>query len=277
MARNAEKAMTALARWRRMKEEEEKGPVAKRPNDVNECNTLNDAERYRKQVTMEIAKKIALIQNPGLGEFKIRDLNDEINKLLRVKYAWETRIKELGGQDYRKVAPKELDREGREVAGSKGYKYFGAAKDLPGVRELFEKVGIDESRKNRMELIKFLDADYYGFMDDDDGLLLPLETDAEVKARLQIEKVWEFSDWEENRDALKVRKAFDEDVDIYKIDDDSDEEDIGTKQSVLIGDDGKKTFIQHVVVPTQKEIENLILERKKAQLFEKYVGNISSS
>lgn len=33
--------MTALARWRRMKEEEEKGPVAKRPNDVNECNTLS--------------------------------------------------------------------------------------------------------------------------------------------------------------------------------------------------------------------------------------------
>lgn len=52
---------------------------------------------------MEIAKKIALIQNPGLGEFKIRDLNDEINKLLRVKYAWETRIKELGGQDYRYI------------------------------------------------------------------------------------------------------------------------------------------------------------------------------
>ncbi|OZC12112.1 Isy1-like splicing family protein [Onchocerca flexuosa] len=271
MARNAEKAMTALARWRRMKEEEEKGPVAKRPNDVNECNTLNDAERYRKQVTMEIAKKIALIQNPGLGEFKIRDLNDEINKLLRVKYAWETRIKELGGQDYRKIAPKELDREGREVAGSKGYKYFGAAKDLPGVRELFEKVGIDESRKNRMELIKFLDADYYGYMDDDDGLLVPLEMDAEIKARLQIEK-----DWDENKDALKAKKAFEE-IDIYKIVDDSDEEDINTKQSILIGDDGKKTFIQHVVVPSQKEIENLILERKKAQLFDRYVGSSSNS
>lgn len=64
-------------------------------------NFAGDAERYRKEVTMEIAKKIALIQNPGLGEFKIRDLNDEINKLLRVKYAWESRILELGGPDYR--------------------------------------------------------------------------------------------------------------------------------------------------------------------------------
>ncbi len=36
----------------------------------------------------------------GLGEFRIRDLNDEINKLLREKRHWEARIKELGGPDY---------------------------------------------------------------------------------------------------------------------------------------------------------------------------------
>lgn len=36
----------------------------------------------------------------GLGEFRIRDLNDEINKLLREKGHWEVRIKELGGPDY---------------------------------------------------------------------------------------------------------------------------------------------------------------------------------
>jgi len=37
----------------------------------------------------------------GLGEFKLRDLNDEINKLLREKGHWEDRIKELNGPDYR--------------------------------------------------------------------------------------------------------------------------------------------------------------------------------
>ena len=36
----------------------------------------------------------------GLGEFKIRDLNDEINKLLREKGHWQDQIKELGGPDY---------------------------------------------------------------------------------------------------------------------------------------------------------------------------------
>ena len=39
----------------------------------------------------------------GLGEFKIRDLNDEINKLLREKDQWETRIKELHGPDYKVI------------------------------------------------------------------------------------------------------------------------------------------------------------------------------
>lgn len=38
-----------------------------------------------------------------------------------------------------KVGPKMLDQEGKEVPGNRGYKYFGAAKDLPGVRELFEQ------------------------------------------------------------------------------------------------------------------------------------------
>lgn len=36
----------------------------------------------------------------GLGEFRIRDLNDHINKLLREKQHWQDRIKELGGADY---------------------------------------------------------------------------------------------------------------------------------------------------------------------------------
>lgn len=67
------------------------------------------------QIIREIAKKVAQIQNAGLGEFRIRDLNDEINKLLREKRHWEAQIKELGGPDYSRVGPRMLDHEGREV------------------------------------------------------------------------------------------------------------------------------------------------------------------
>ena len=54
--------MTALARWRRMKEQEERGPVARRPMDTKECNKLADAERFRREILGDISKKIAQIQ-----------------------------------------------------------------------------------------------------------------------------------------------------------------------------------------------------------------------
>lgn len=40
------------------------------------------------------------------GLRRLRDLNDEINKLIREKGHWERRIVELGGPDYAKSAPK---------------------------------------------------------------------------------------------------------------------------------------------------------------------------
>jgi len=72
----------------------------RRPYLATECDNVKDAERWRIQIIREISKKVSQIQNPGLGEFRIRDLNDEINKLLREKRHWEDRILELGGPDY---------------------------------------------------------------------------------------------------------------------------------------------------------------------------------
>ena len=74
-----------------------------------------------------------------MGEHRIRDLNDEINNLLKVKIKWEDRIRELGGPDYRAAPTKMFDHDGIELPGAEGYKYFGAAKNLPKVRELFQK------------------------------------------------------------------------------------------------------------------------------------------
>ncbi|XP_049590316.1 pre-mRNA-splicing factor ISY1 homolog isoform X2 [Syngnathus scovelli] len=174
MARNAEKAMTALARFRQA--QLEGGKVKeRRPFLASECNDLPKAEKWRRQIISEVAKKVAQIQNAGLGEFKIRDLNDEINKLLREKRHWEYRIRELGGSDYKRFGPRMLDHEGRAVPGNRGYKYFGAARDLPGVRELFEKEPAPELRKTRGELMKDVDAEYYGYRDEDDGVLVPME------------------------------------------------------------------------------------------------------
>lgn len=109
--------MTTLARWRAAHcNEGAKREQERRPYLASECRDLRKAEKWRLQVVREIAKKVAQIQNAGLGEFGIRDLNDEINKLLREKRHWEVQIKELGGPDYSRTGPRMLDHEGKEVS-----------------------------------------------------------------------------------------------------------------------------------------------------------------
>jgi pre-mRNA-splicing factor ISY1 len=95
----------------------------------------------------------------SLDEHKIRELNDEINKLLREKYHWEKRIRDLGGADYSvrrnnvecydvllnlpfpfaQRTSKVIDEDA--IIGPGGYIYFGAAKKLPGVQELVRPDG----------------------------------------------------------------------------------------------------------------------------------------
>lgn len=177
MARNSEKAMSTLSRWRQAQAEGDFKRPKKRPYLAELCTDLSEAEKWRKEIIGEISNLVMLIQNAGLGEFKIRDMNDHINKLLREKRYWERRIIELGGQNYLK-APSE------DAPGTKNYKYFGAARDLPGVRELFTKPEKEPPRKTKAELLKYVDCDYFGYRDEDDGVIVPLEAVAEEKARM---------------------------------------------------------------------------------------------
>ncbi|XP_051967732.1 pre-mRNA-splicing factor ISY1 homolog isoform X1 [Xyrauchen texanus] len=269
MARNAEKAMTALARFRQAQLEEGK-VKERRPFLASECNELPKAEKWRRQIISEISKKVAQIQNAGLGEFKIRDLNDEINKLLREKGHWEVRIKELGGPDYRRVGPKMLDHEGKEVPGNRGYKYFGAAKDLPGVRELFEKEPVPTPRRTRAELMKDIDAEYYGYRDEDDGALVPLEQEYEKQVIAEAVEKWRAEKEARLAGGGGMKDTEEEEEYIYAVIDDeqSDEE---TREK-MEGEDGAQTFIAHVPVPSQKEIEEALVRRKKMELLQKYAS-----
>lgn len=55
-----------------------------------------------------------------------------------------------------------------------GYRYFGAAKKLPGVRELFDKPPEAEKR-TRHVINKSTYGSYFGLGDDEDGMLEKLE------------------------------------------------------------------------------------------------------
>jgi pre-mRNA-splicing factor ISY1 len=80
-----------------------------------------------------------------------------------------------------------------DIASGKGlgYKYFGAAKQLPGVKELFELPPEIRKKRNRYEMYKRIDMDYYGFRDDEDGVLENLERDAEKEMRAKAIEEWE--------------------------------------------------------------------------------------
>lgn len=58
----------------------------------------------------------------GLTDYEVRDVNDEINRLLREKYHWENQIIALGGANYKHSTPKMKDAQGREIPGIRGYK-----------------------------------------------------------------------------------------------------------------------------------------------------------
>ncbi|GFH21219.1 uncharacterized protein HaLaN_18477 [Haematococcus lacustris] len=246
------------------KTEEKRGPREKRPYLATECRDLNEADKWRQQILREIGKKVMEIQNAGLGEHRIRDLNDEINKLMREKGHWERRIVELGGPDYSRAAPRVTDSKGREVAEltgkSAGYRYFGAAKQLPGVKELFEVAPPKQIRKTRFQMHKAIDPDYYGFRDDEDGLLEKLEAEAERVMRAQAVLEWEEKE-HERQTALGRKRA----PGLGVGDDEGSEEE---------EDDGAAgaRFVAYVPLPDQAAIEARVLEKKKADLMAKYTS-----
>lgn len=176
-----EKAQAMLNRWWRMKRMLYQKPQDDRPSNAKNCNSLSDCDKWRQDIIKEICDKVTDIQNAGLGEFKIRALNDEINKLLQEKRQWDKRIKELGGPDYGKLEKKMYDRDGMELPGSGGYKYFGAAKDLPGVRDLFYRPPPAAPKMSMSELYKKVDYQYYGLGQNDNQDLEKMELELEIK------------------------------------------------------------------------------------------------
>ena len=258
MARNAEKAMTTLARWRQAQLDSEKGEKKRRPFIASDCHDLQDAERFRLGIIREISKKVTQIQNAGLGEFRIRDLNDQINKLLREKNHWEQRIAELGGANFRKTPGPKFDVEGKEVPGNRGYKYFGAAKDLPGVRELFSQAPPLPARKTRAELMRNVDAYYFGLLSDED-IIVPLEREEEKKAILKVLETEGVDVTHMDLDNLQLPIPHQEQ---------QKDEDAAGMDFI-----GPATFVSHVPsIPNQEEVREELLRRKKEELLKELIS-----
>ncbi|PIA47097.1 hypothetical protein AQUCO_01400061v1 [Aquilegia coerulea] len=278
MARNEEKAQSMLNRFITLKNEEKKKPKERRPFLASECRDLAEADRWRQQIMREIGRKVAEIQNEGLGEHRLRDLNDEINKLIREKGHWERRIIELGGPNYTKHSAKMTDLDGNIVdvpnpsGRGPGYRYFGAAKKLPGVRELFEKPPELKKRRSRYDIFKRIDASYYGYRDEEDGILVKLEGPAEVEMRAAAVKEWQRME-EIKLEAKRAVKSGEvaSAVDIlFEEEEDIVEEERKEKEKE---NNKEQEFVVHVPLPDEKEIERMVVEKKKRELLSLYTSD----
>ncbi|KAJ5619348.1 hypothetical protein N7510_003332 [Penicillium lagena] len=131
----------------------------RRPKAIQTVDNVAMCERWRGQVLREVSRKVSRIQEQSLSDYQIRDLNDEINKLMREKWAWEMQIRNLGGPNYMRGTGRVYDDEGREIpGGGKGYRYFDIA-------------------------TKKVDANYFGYgLDEEDGTLLLYERQKEKEA-----------------------------------------------------------------------------------------------
>lgn len=246
MARNAEKAQSMLFRFR-AQQASDLGILdinkTRRPKHISSIESIPTCERWRGQVLKEVSRKVTKIQDPALSDYQIRDLNDELNKLFREKWQWEVRIRELGGPNYMRGGGRVTDEEGRVIeGGGKGYRYFGRAKELPGVKELFEaatrKPAEEERSKRggevRHDLLKRIDAGYYGYnLDEEDGKLEDYET-------------------------LKEAEAYEALL--------GQDETVGAEWEPLPGDAGDGIVWN---LPTGEEVETELLERRKRKLLDR--------
>ena len=137
------------------------------------------------------------------------------------------------------------DEKANDEMHKKGYKYFGAAKQLPGVKQLFETGKNNRTtRKTKHQINKTIDADYYGFRDEEDGVLLREE--AVATKRMRGAKC----------EAFDLRKKI-------KADMGGGDEDDADPSSI-------NRFVAHVPLPEKTQIEALVLEKKKKDLLAKY-------
>jgi pre-mRNA-splicing factor ISY1 len=264
---------------------------------VRSCTPLS-ARRARGH-TRKNARSPSTPHNPTHQTNSIRDLNDEINKLIREKGHWERRIVELGGPDYAKAAPKVTADDDdaaaasgatTTAAGAGGYRYFGAAKQLPGVKEMFEKPPARAApRRTRAQMAKGLTPDYYGFRDEDDGVLLRLERAAERPGGAYTEarmREWEAAyggvggggggeEEEEEEGGEEGKRRRGEEGREQRQQQAAARRPGAAAAAGDSGDGGGDGFAAFVPLPDRAAIESLVVAKKKRDLLARYASEAS--
>ncbi|EPY51608.1 complexed with Cdc5 protein Cwf12 [Schizosaccharomyces cryophilus OY26] len=206
-------------------------PVEKRPRNIKNINSVATCEKHRQSVIKDLSKKINKIQSAQLPDYQVRDLNDAINQLMREKHAWEIQIRDLGGINYIYSKAKLFADDGEKIGEIDDYRYYGRARELPGVKELFEADMTfvpERLRKQEMQQ-RQLDAWYYGYT--------PLEEEASLQ------------DYEKTISDQRMERL--------------------SQERTHSLENWKPIVIEHI--PAREEVERILLERRKNALLHRLV------
>lgn len=231
-----------MYRFRKAMQNEAEGWVNPTPNEPllpSTCESLPAALHARKELMKDISRKISKIHDKDLDDSAIRSLNDDINRQIRKKLAWDTRIVELGHVERDKTV-RWGDEMLPEPGNVHGYYYFGRAKELPGVQDLLNprREAATKLPARVIQMEKTADGEYFG-MDTPEVEDVRREMESEVEIKLCTTKA-SLADWT-------------------------------TGLPLLLPIIPELPPANQVNVPSQQQVEEYLIERRRAELLSRYI------
>lgn len=129
----------------------------------------------------------------------------------------------------------------------------------------------------RYDIYKRIDASYYGYRDDEDGILEKLEGPAERKMRATA-----VADWKDMENIKKEARRAVKSGEVAEVGTVSkilfeEEEDVVEEERQIEREREEKErvneFIAHVPLPDEEEIKRKVLEKKKKEMLDKYTSS----
>lgn len=223
--------------------------VKRHPKDMKSlnpatCTSIPIAEQNRRDALKEIHRKIGRIQDKELELAVVRTLNDEINEAIERIKVWDERIRELGGlsrRSQRRIeefeAASVADDSTSELLQFEGKYYFGRARELPEVQDFL---------KNRQET-------------DRDSLELQKLRKQRAEMYAQVDHIYYGLLGEEQEKILLAEEA-----EAFE----KDKDDIVDSSEMNSAD--MLALKEGLNVPTQEQVQEYLVERRKAELLKKY-------
>lgn len=225
--------------------------VKRHPKDLKSlnpstCTSVPIAEQNRRDLLKEVHRKIGRIQDKELEMTVVRTLNDEINENIERIRVWDERIRELGGLSRRSQRRIEEFESAAISAGEKdsqstdqllqfeGKSFFGRARELPEVQDFL---------KHRQEL-------------DKDSAELTKMRKQRTEMYAQVDHFYygilssEQAELLEAEEDTFLPKPLEPETDVDGVDLLALQEGLG--------------------VPSQEQVQEYLVERRKAELLKKY-------